>query len=71
MVSNARSLSKLASSLSMNDGSWVNHDTWDVIHSNPKTMQEQWMLDMVTSFTPAGIHAYDLKRAELFRKANG
>ena len=55
----------------MNDGRWVDHETWDVIHSNPKTMQEQWMLDMVTSFTPAGIHAYDLKRAEEFRKANG
>ena len=51
MVANARSLSKLASGISMNDGKWMNKSTWEAFHSNTKTMEETFALNMITSYT--------------------
>ena len=51
MVSNARFLSKLASSMSLNDGQWMDHETWNVFHANPKPMREELMLYLVSNYT--------------------
>ena len=71
MATNARSLAKLASGISMNDGHWMDHSTWDAFHSDPKPSQETWLLDMVTNYTQSGIHVYDIKMAEQKRKELG
>ena len=40
MVSNARSLSKIASGLSLKDGQWMNSKTGNVFHGNTKILNE-------------------------------
>lgn len=70
MVSNARSLSKLASSMSLNDGQWMDTETWDAFHACPKPMREELMLDLVSNYTQSGIQAFDMATVENFRKQN-
>lgn len=69
MVSNARSLSKIASGLSLKDGQWMNSKTWDAFHGNTKILNEQWTVDCVTNYTQSGIHAFDMNKTKKFRKA--